>query len=86
MISNFCGKIAENKEEYEDIVPFDEVENKNLPNKEDEIQRGSITNPTPIFIDNNISSIKITSTINRNKLDINKLNKETDKKKFSLSE
>ena len=28
------------------------------------------------FIDNKISSIKITSTINRNKLDINKLNKE----------
>ena len=83
MISNFCGKIeeiAENKEEYEDIVPFDEVENKNPPNKEDDIHRGSITNPTPIFIDNNISSIKITSTINRNKLEINKLNKEIDKK------
>ena len=77
MISNFCGKIdeiAENKEEYEDIVPFNKVDNENILNNETSKNRNSIINPAPIFIDNNISSIKITSTINRNKLDINKLN------------
>ena len=39
-------------------------------------------NPDSLFIDNN-SSIKITSTINRNKLDLDKLHKES-LKQFSL--
>lgn len=84
MISNFCGKIdeiVENKEECDEIIPFSKnVENldkKKVNNEENMI------NQTPLFIDDNNSSIKITSTINKNKLDLAKLNKESQKH-FSL--
>ena len=84
VISNFnCGKIdaiIENKDECEDIIPFgkigEKLENENIKNEENMI------NPDSLFIDNN-SSIKITSTINRNKLDLDKLHKES-LKQFSL--
>jgi hypothetical protein len=84
VISNFnCGKIdaiIENKDECEDIIPFgkigEKLENENIKNEENMINLDSL------FIDNN-SSIKITSTINRNKLDLDKLHKES-LKQFSL--
>ena len=84
VISNFnCGKIdaiIENKEECDDIIPFDKIGD-NLE-KENDNNEENMINQDPLFIDNN-SSIKITSTINKNKLDLDKLHKES-LKQFSL--
>ena len=51
--------------------------------KRDSNNEENMINQTPLFIDDNNSSIKITSTINKNKLDLAKLNKESQKH-FSL--
>ena len=84
VISNFnCDKIdaiIENKEECDDIIPFDKIGD-NLE-KENDNNDENMINQDPLFIDNN-SSIKITSTIYRNKLDLDKLHKES-LKQFSL--
>ena len=83
LISNFnCGKIdqiIENKAEYDEIIPFDKIDEKLSeanpdPNKDDMIDE------TPLFFDNtNNSSIKIASTINKNKFNPEEFNKEMQK-------
>lgn len=81
LISNFnCDKIEqiiENKEEYDDIVPFDKIEEK--MNDDNVKTKGNILEQTPLIFDNNESSIKITSTINRNKVNLEHFNKDIKK-------
>ena len=81
------AKIDEQDEdmiENEEEINFDKI-NEN-PNEEEKINEEKMMNHLPNFIDDkNASSIKITSTINKNKFDVDEMNRES-KKEISLYE
>lgn len=73
--------IVENDEE----INFDKI-NENQNEEEEKIDEGKMISQLPNFIDDkNAASIKITSTINKNKFDMDEIDKER-KKEISLYE
>ena len=82
------AKIDEQDEdmiENEEQINFDKI-NENPNEEEEKINEEKMMNQLPNFIDDkNASSIKITSTINKNKFDVDEMNRES-KKEISLYE
>jgi hypothetical protein len=82
------AKIDEQDEdmiENEEEINFDKI-NENPNEEEEKINEEKMMNQLPNFIDDkNASSIKITSTINKNKFDVDEMNRES-KKEISLYE
>ena len=82
------AKIDEKDEdmvENEEEINFDKI-NENQNEEEEKIDEGKMISQLPNFIDDkNAASIKITSTINKNKFDIDEMHKER-KKEISLYE
>lgn len=73
--------MAENEEE----INFEKI-NENQNEEEEKVDEGKMISQLPNFIDDkNAASIKITSTINKNKFDIDEMHKER-KKEISLYE
>ena len=86
-VSNFFDMIIEKDEdnEIEDINPFKEISEKINEENPKENEENMI-NEHPIFIDNNDTSIKITSTINKNKINNDDLNKKAKLKNNTENE
>ena len=81
-VSNFNFDKIDEKEEFkenEEVVPFAVIKEKKNEDEKDYPVR-IMQSQTPLFINEINSSFKINSTINRNKIDVDQLNKE--KKKY----
>ena len=85
-VSNFFDMIIEKDEDNEndDMNPF-KVINEKINEEDSKVHEDNMINENPIFFDNNDTSIKITSTINKNKIENDLPNKEKEPKQSILN-